>query len=77
MYSALLTHFGIIKGIYIITIVESVSSAKFRISAGIVLLQEMRSHTSVTLSGKVIDNIILIPDIVTDVTLQISAEIIL
>ena len=48
---------------------ESVSSAKFRISAEIILLQEMRSHTSVTQSGKVIDNIILIPDSVTDVTL--------
>jgi hypothetical protein len=57
--------------------VESVSSAKFRISAEIVLLQEMRSHTSVTQSGILKDNIILIPDSVTDVTLQISAEIIL
>jgi hypothetical protein len=54
--------------------VESVSSAKFRISAENVLLQEMRSHTSVTQSGKVKDNIIIIPNSATDVNLHISAE---
>ncbi len=56
---------------------ESVSSAEFRTSAENVLLQEMRSHTSVTQSGKVIDNIIIIPNSATDVNLEISAEIVL
>ena len=56
---------------------KSVSSAKFRISAKIILLQKLLSHTSVTQSGKVKDILIFIPDFVTDVTLKISAEIIL
>ena len=47
-----------------------------QISAEIVLLQKLLSHTSVTQSGKVKDKKILIPDCVTDVTLQISVEII-
>ena len=46
------------------------TDVNLEISAEIILLQKLLSHTSVTQSGKVKDNIILIPNCVTDVTLK-------